>query len=479
MLLYARLHLRDIVNISYGGLVWNLSFCLLFVCTCFGSSVGADEKHVETLKPFQCVGVEWLASRKRALLADEPGLGKTAQAIVAAELIGAKSILVITKASLIHNWADEFDKWSLNFQPQVALPKRGYVNHDCITSYDNYWRHPERFNPAPDVLILDEAHAVKSVSSKRTKAIYGPGGVARHAKHVWALTGTPMRNDPTELYPHYMLLCEARHGRSDWPRDLMGFTRRFCITNKVYLAGRTVEKIVGSKNEEQLRGICDTFMLRRTKEQVMTELGKINYDTLTVMVEGVKHNAEYLAAESFLRDGGSAETLLPQEDSLAAYRRQLGVAKAQALMPILWERFVSGNDKVVLFAHHKDTVAALMKWLDDVLVEGYAVSITGDTPNTVRHEAVGKFQNDPACRVFVGSITAAGEGITLTAAHDVVIVEPSWVPADNAQAISRCHRIGQKKPVFAYFVVAYADRVDKLVTKALISKSAMINKVME
>lgn len=441
---------------------------------------------MENLKQFQQVGADWLAARNRGLLADEMGLGKTAQAIVAAELVRAKSVLVITKASLIHNWADEFDKWSLSFQPQVAMPKRGYVNHDCITSYDNYWRHPERFNPAPDVLILDEAHAVKSVGSKRTKAIYGPGGVARSANHVWALTGTPMRNDPTELYPHYMLLCDARHEHRDWPRDLMGFTRRFCdtVSRVVWVqtkrgpVSRRIEKIVGSKNEDQLRGICDTFMLRRTKEQVMTELGKINYDTLTVAVEGVDHDDEYRAAESFLRDGGSAETIIPQQDSLVSYRRQLGVAKANALMPVLWERFISGNDKVVLFAHHKDTIAALMKWLDDVLVDGYAVSITGDTPNTVRHEAVGKFQNDPACRAFVGSITAAGEGITLTAAHDVVIVEPSWVPADNAQAIARCHRIGQKRPVFAYFVVAYADRVDKMVTKALISKAAMINKVM-
>lgn len=429
------------------------------------------------LKPFQLIGADWLASKNRAMLADHMGLGKSLQSIVAADLVGAKSVLVITKASLIYNWVDEFEKWSISFQPQAALPKRAYVDQDCITSYDNYWRHPERFNPAPDVLILDEAHALKSVGASRTKAIYGRSGVARHAKYVWALTGTPMRNDPTELYTHYMQLCETRHERSEWPRDLMGFTRRFCITNKVYLAGRTVEKIVGLKNEVQLKEICDTFILRRTKENVMAELGKINYDTLTVCVEPFERDAEYKAAESFLRDGGSADTIMPHADSLATYRRKLGVAKANALVPVLWERFISGTDKVVLFAHHKETVATLMAWLDETLVDSYAVSITGDTPTAVRHEAVRKFQNDPKCRVFTGSITAAGEGITLTAAHDVVVVEPSWVPADNAQAIARCHRIGQKRPVFAYFVTAHADRVDKMVTKALMFKTSTISKV--
>ena len=125
-----------------------------------------------------------------------------------------------------------------------------------------------------------------------------------------------------------------------------------------------------------------------------------------------------------------------------------------------------GVDKIVLFCVHKDVINSLERELK----HHHAVTLYGGTPAAKRQNRVTRFQNDKACKVFIGQVQAAGTAITLTASHHVLFVESSWVPAENAQASMRCHRIGQTKPVNVQFV-SIANSIDQRIQRALMRKT--------
>lgn len=134
--------------------------------------------------------------------------------------------------------------------------------------------------------------------------------------------------------------------------------------------------------------------------------------------------------------------------SLSALRRALGAAKAFPAAEWVRERLSVGVDKIIVFAWH----IVVIEQMEDLLRDFTPVVIAGDTRESDRTTAVERFQNDPTCRVFIGQTRAAGTAITLTSASEVAVVEPSWTPADNEQAIARAWRMGQKNPVLASFL---------------------------
>jgi SNF2 family DNA or RNA helicase len=152
--------------------------------------------------------------------------------------------------------------------------------------------------------------------------------------------------------------------------------------------------------------------------------------------------------------------------SLASLQRLLGVAKARPAAMLVAMDLEGGVGKAVVFARHNAVIANLAHEL-----RGYGpVVLDGSTPSGARQEAIDRFQADPSCRVFVGQIEACSTAITLTAASDLYVVEPAWTPATNAQAVQRCHRIGQDQPVLARFLFAEGT-VDELVSRALARKA--------
>lgn len=161
--------------------------------------------------------------------------------------------------------------------------------------------------------------------------------------------------------------------------------------------------------------------------------------------------------------------------SVALYRRWLGAVKATAFLPIVEDELKTGAiKKIVIFAHHKQVISFLK-----LKLKAYNPQvIDGSTGAYARTTAVDNFQFNDDARVFIGQTTAAGTGITLTAAHEVVVLEPDWVPANNAQAIMRCHRIGQKYPVRARFV-RLADTLDDYISDTLARKTREIVRIVD
>lgn len=399
------------------------------------------------LYPYQRIGADWLASKKHALLADQMGLGKTVQAIMAAKQVGARRIAVVCPASVVANWRREFGRW---------WPER--VGDLGIGSYDRLVRHGHLYDTL-DLVIADEAHYLKNRDAKRTKAIYGKDGLASRAERVWLLSGTPAPNNPAELWTHLHSLAPGLiTGSNGKPASYWGFVNRYC---------KTVDKgfgpqIVGGKNLDELKALMAPFILRRTKDEVLADLPPIRFDTLPI--DGVLPSEtahDEMLVESALETG--VEGLAKVAMHVATLRRATGMAKLKGVIDWI-DNFLDSGEKLVVFAHHRDVIREID---DNIRARPHVALVTGDTRD--RQAEVDRFQNDPHCRLFIGQIQAAGTGITLTAASTVLMVEQSWVPAENAQAAMRIHRIGQKNACVVYNAVL-AGSIDERIGDALTRK---------
>lgn len=433
------------------------------------------------LFPFQEDVKKWLLGKLHALVCLEMGLGKTAISIKAAEHLGLTDILILAPAIGVENWKREISVFSPNFLGRLL--KTGGVK---ILSYDKLIRAaPEgRFQ----LLILDECHYLKTPEAKRTLAVFGSKGVARRATRVWALSGTPAPNNAAELW--VLLRC---FGRTRLSYD--AFVREFCHSYSPF-PGKL--SITGTKKEKipELGQLLRPIIMRRTKEEVMPEMPPITIQNVLLppssvpIPEHLESLKEKFVAEAKLfaqKLGGfdlsenatlSSEllsTLASLAQSVPTLRRYLGIQKAISFAPTLVQELQDeAMNKVVIFAIHRDVIEILRSQFQPECV----AVITGDTPQTARAKEAERFQKDPKCRVFIGNILAAGTTITLTASHHVVMVEMDWVPGNNAQAMMRVHRIGQKFPVLVR-TLSISNSLDEKLTTVLARKSREIALVFD
>jgi SWI/SNF-related matrix-associated actin-dependent regulator 1 of chromatin subfamily A len=425
------------------------------------------------LMPYQVEGRDFLAAHKRALLADGMGLGKTAQAITAAEKVGAERIVVLCPAIARENWKREFAMWFKgNFNLVVESYDKVAVNAVVRKNIVSF---------APDVLILDEAHYLKNRQSKRTKALFGPyclgDGLVYHATRVWLLTGTPAPNNAAELFPMMRALWPDLISNGDKPMNYVTFVERYTQ----FMATDFGLKIMGNKNVAELKPKLKTFMLRRKAEDVLKDLPEIFWQHQ--VVEPVNILAELRTLEASLDDDAKALILQLAEKGgdpsvethIATLRRLTEVSKATAVAKELAAELDDGAvEKIVVFGQHRaalDTIAEALKPFGAVLV-------TGATSPRERQDNIDAFQTNPKVRVFVGNITACNAAITLHAANHVAFLGMSWNVAENQQAAKRCHRIGQTRPVFVR-VFSLAGSIDEAVTQVLERKTKMISQLID
>lgn len=448
----------------------------------------------DKLYSYQAEGARWLADTGDALLAWDMGTGKTATSVHATELVNARRIVVVCPAVAKSVWRDAFTRWS-----KIKLPIR--VIHSAtspvgggegvwIVSYDLMSRAKQnglirRLSvEAIDVLICDEAHALKTRSASRTMAIYGPKadrtGLAGHAKRVWLLTGTPVLNHANELWTHlHALAPKTIELQPGLPMPEYRFMERYCKL----VATPFGNKITGSQNQQELAARIAPFVSWKRKEEVLKELPPITFDTLPVSVHDAHVSADVLREfKKAEQDATGVYTEVDPENAdeflanlrgsalfLATQRRLTGLLKAPVVAQIVKNDLDGGDGKVIVFCQH----TAVIDTLADALDEFNPAMIDGRTSRFGRDAAVNRFQQDPACRVFIGQLQAASTAITLTAASNVIFAEADWTPAINAQAAARAHRIGQPSAVTARFVMLEGT-LDAMVMKTLARKAADI-----
>lgn len=419
--------------------------------------------------PFQKAGIEYLCAHTRALLADQQGLGKTFQTIRAANAAHADSWLVICPAVARPVWRDMIAKWSMR------------AVHADITSYD-FWARgsmsgqidkAQMLKKRWELLIIDEAHYLKSPSAKRTQAIYGVGCnpdigrhvVLPHAQKVWLLSGTPTPNAPHELWTHLRAL---------WPELIPGldydsFINRYCT---YWVDERGKYRITGTVKQHmpELRNIARKISLRRLKKDVLPDLPPLMTELVPLAPDDWREMRLLEEKLQQVLDSIDVDTI--NNNTAAGVRRELGLAKAPLAADYCRDVLHGGCPKLVVFAWHRDVIRYLAQALDKY----NPVNLTGQTPDTQRAAIVRRFQEDSSCQLFIGQIQAAGTAITLTAADRVVFAETSWVPGDNAQAMERCHRIGTRNSVLASFLHV-KDSIDEAIQRTLMVKMSNIRQL--
>lgn len=394
---------------------------------------------------YQRAGAAWLAGRARGYLADDMGLGKSAQAIVAADAALADHVCVICPASVRANWEREIETWSLGLWTYEVL------------SYDAAVR---RGLPEADTYILDEAHYLKTATTKRTRTCLGAGSPLADAARVWALSGTPAPNHVGELHT-WLRFFQAHEGLS---------YRQFLDRYTNWMMTDYGPKVFGNKRAAMpdLKAKLERVMLRRLKADVAKDLPAVRWGDIS-LASNVVYSDKLVATDVLIPD-----TLPAEDEHIARLRREVGDAKASALGDFIAEELESSGEKIVVFAWHR----SVMDKIEQKLARFGVARIDGDTPTPKRLPIVDRFQGDAACRVFLGQIVAAGTGITLTAASHLIFAEMSWTPGDNAQAAMRVHRIGQTQPVLIR-TATLKGSLDEAVNAVLARKTRGLEQLYE
>ena len=386
------------------------------------------------------------------LIADEQGLGKTVQALTVCENACLFPVIVVCPSSVRVNWQREIIKW-LPHRSSTVIYGTDYTQplpavDVLIFGWDTIFAWFPTM-PVPEALILDEAHFAKNGLARRTQAVIRFADRCHTAnKLVIAMTGTPVLNRASELLPLLRII-----GRL----DEFGGARRFraeCQNPKRLLA-----------INRQLRASC---FLRRRKEDVLKDLPPKRHVTVALETDDILMS-RYRDAErsivSFVVKGleGKAkpakalQTMAAEQlVAINALRRLAVEAKLGSVIAWL-DDFKATGEKAVLFAWHRQTV--------EMLAERYCngKKIYGGMIDSDKQDAIDTFQNDPNQQFLACSIRAAGVGINLTAASNVVFVEQGWNHAEMDQAADRCHRIGQQGSVTAWTLNA-SNTIDEDIT---------------
>lgn len=433
------------------------------------------EGFVGTLRDYQREGLGWMDFLRRysfgGCLADDMGVGKTAQVLAMLETRRTQNCgpsLVVVPRSLIFNWKQEAER----FTPQLRVHDYSGAARESsdfsefnlvLTTYGTLRKDILHLKSiAFDYVVLDEAQAVKNSSSESAKAVRLLRG-----QHRLAMSGTPVENHLGELWSLFEFLNPGMLGAASVFKNTNGTARN-----------------ADEDTRRLLRAALRPFILRRTKDQVARELPDKTEQTLICELEppqrklydelrqhyrdsvlqNVRHNgmgkSKIMVLEALLRLRQAAchPGLIDPERSAEPS------AKLDALLDQLNDVLDSGH-KALVFSQFTSFLKIVRTRLDkEGIVYEYLDGKTKD-----RQIPVERFQNDPACNLFLISLKAGGLGLNLTAAEYVFLLDPWWNPAVEAQAVDRAHRIGQLKAVFAYRLIA-KDTVEEKVLELQRSK---------
>lgn len=420
------------------------------------------------LYPFQREAVDQIVRMGgRVLLADAPGVGKSAQAIRAALQLNAWPWLIICPAGLRLNWADELERWMPTDEPwdyEVVRTGRcpiGGLDADItIISYDlAAKRHAELSRIDFATVIVDETHTIKNHKSRRTKRIVA---LCQQARYCILTTGTPMLNRPIELWP---LIAAIR--RKPLAR-FYKFAHRYCgAERKIIGYDARLKKpkwawdFTGSSNLAELNERLSTFMIRRRKEDVLPQLPEKRRVRMLVEPTGNLASEKNLAIrcrEAFVECGGNPEAALAflkakakplVEGLLLQAYSKLGLGKIDAAVE--WTATNATTESpVIVFAHHLPVIDGLVTGLRE---NGNRVErIVGATTLDDRHAYVQAFQAGELDAIVCG-ILAGNAGVTLTRSSEVLMVEMPWSPMIAQQCEDRSHRISQSRGVNIRYMV--------------------------
>lgn len=460
----------------------------------------------------QTGAVRWMTKHDSVLQADPMGAGKTIMCAVTANHLKCKSVLIIVIASVKANWRAEWRKWNM-------MARRGETTVACangsfwpdtdvvILNFDilERFRTRYKFNQDGDrviaqngqidarewdMIVIDECHKIKGIKALRTQAVIGEYRRGRclmeplRARYKIAMSGTPIVNRPIEAFPaahwlwpasfpsHHkfgMRYCDAKRGSHGW--DYKGNSNEYELNARLRLLGMI----------SRPKTITHADIPPKTRRIV-----EFDVPGMSRLIESEKSEFAGAVDTSELRAKAESALVLNDEATWRSAMKELktrvdiGVGKltearmrvARALLPSFIE-YIKGcieeRGKVVVFGWHQEVIEAIHRAFPG------SGMIHGGVQTDDRKPIMDRFQNDPECKLIVGSIGAMGTGVTLTASDLILFVELHWVPGDISQAEDRCHRYGQDKHLEVRYLVAEGS-ISAVMAERIIEKIEVIER---
>lgn len=440
--------------------------------------------------PYQKEGICYGLDKKRLIIGDEPGLGKTLQSIGIVDTAAAYPCLVICPSSLKINWQREFSKFTdksalvldnnvrttWGYLLQMGVHQVAVVNYESLRKYFVWDIKSEGktfrlkdvvFCPQIQMfksIIIDESHRVKDPAAQQT--IFTKG-ISVGKEYIILLSGTPVVNRPEDLIAQLSIMNRIADfgSRSQFVAD-------YCTDPK------NKDAVPAVPLSDLSRKLYDRCMIRREKAKVLPQLpDKTRVDLYVDISNTDEYNlaaedlAEYLRAYTECTDWEIRRKM--RMEALVRFMTLRALAsKGKVAQAIDFIRtFLDSGKKLIVFCSLHDIVDDLQKAFPQ------SVTVTGRDSAVNKQAAVDAFQNNPAVQLIVCSIKAAGVGLTLTASSNVAFVELAWTYADCCQCEDRAHRIGQKDNVTCYYLLGRGT-IDHTIYSLIHKKKSIANEIM-
>jgi len=404
---------------------------------------------MKTLLQHQIEDAQFLASKKFAGCFSGMGSGKTLTALEAVRLRNPAITIIVGPPISLHMWKEEFEEFGLG---KAQLLKTGKTPIDWAASaIICSWAIArtrvsdlKRINAG--VLIMDEAHAVKSPAAKTTQAMIGRGGLCESVDRTWLLTGTPITRWNDDIFT---FLCRAdmdglkqRCGGN----SLDKFRLRFCVTQMKKFSPRQPSPVpvtVGNRNTDELnQWLFDGGLaVRRELKDVWAAMPPLTTNSLLVPLDADAELKSMLKDMGKMNQSQIEEAVRTKDPHLATIRRRIGAAKVKAAASEIADRIESGAGGVLVGAWHTEVIDELVKALSGGKVR--VASLDGRTSAASKQAIQSEFNNGQL-DVIVGQISAMGVSLNLQhGGNRIVVVEEDWSPSVMDQFFARLHRIGQ------------------------------------
>lgn len=450
-----------------------------------------DVPHGLLLEPYeyQKEGIAYALRHKRCILGDQPGLGKTLQAIGTVTIARAYPCLVICPAALKINWQREFKKfagksamilddgnrnsWQRYFEQKrqdgSALCDIFITNYESLKKFFVLAVKPDTrltmksitFDPRINLfksVVIDESHKCKSTKTQQSKFVEG---ICKGKEYILELTGTPVVNDNTDLIQQLKIM-----GRLEDFGGYKNYVERFCNGPKK-----------ASNLKELNWRLWSSCFFRREKAKVLTQLPD---KTRQYIEMDITTRDEYRKAEAdlinYLRVYKDKTDKEIEKSMRGEVMVRMGILKAisargkiKAAAEFIHD-VIDGGEKLIVFAFLKEVVLEMKKLFPE------AVTVTGEDNTRQKQYAVDKFQTDPECKLIILNYKSGGTGLTLTASSRVAFIEFPWTFSDCEQAEDRAHRNGQKNNVNCYYFLG-KDTIDEYMYKVIQTKKDIANGV--
>ena len=423
----------------------------------------ADPPELRALYPFQQHGVDWLVGRRGGILADDMGLGKTIQVITAMRLLfnraEIRTALVLCPKSLVANWEHELGRWAPELGAAIMVPPARIREeawaavagrrHVLLTNYEQLRDPPDILLRAPpDLIVADEAHRLRNYGSLTTS-----GAFRLRPSRFWAVTGTPLERDLEDFATLLSLVAPESFAPSD-----------------------------ARQHPSSLRSQSRAFVLRRRKQDVLSDLPPVRDVTETLDLLDVQATAYRATVRGYRRGGkggkGEELALLTRLQALCDMESERRASSKLDRVVALLEGIRENGEQAVVFSYRLDPLRELQWRITERWGRNAAELLLGAMDARERDHAVARFRRNERTLALLASSRVGSEGLTLVEANHVFLINQWWNPSANDQARDRVVRIGQRRPVSIYRFCCRGT-IEEALAKILKSKRELFDTAID